>query len=51
MGGRWLTSAAWLEEFGRRLTPDFEGSPTPQAPVARRKAADRAERELDTIGI
>jgi hypothetical protein len=51
MGGRWLTTSGWIEDFARGLTPSFGASPVVPPISARRKAAEQAERELDAIGI
>jgi Protein of unknown function (DUF1580) len=53
LGGRWLTSNEALARFAERLTPnlDAEASATPRTRAARERAAGRAERELDKLGI
>lgn len=52
LGGRWVTSREAIQRFAERLTPRFADAPaTPRSPGKRRKASDRAARELDTIGI
>jgi len=54
VGGRWLTSQAALTRFIERHTAALDD--TPQAPASRtpgqrNRAADRASRELEKIGI
>jgi hypothetical protein len=53
LGGRWLTSAPAIERFIVRQTPSLEttSAPMPRTPRQRAKAAERAGRELDRIGI
>jgi hypothetical protein len=53
VAGRWLTSQAALERFLRAQTPasETEPAPVPRTPRQRTRAADRAARELDKIGI
>jgi hypothetical protein len=53
VGGRWLTSVEALARFAERLTPRREGvgEPAPRTPTQRRRAAERAERELERLGI
>lgn len=52
LGGRLVTSAEALQRFADALsaTP-AEPAPAIQPPAARRKAIERAESELDRIGI
>src|SRR5438309_219453 len=51
MGGRWLTTRAWLDDYARRLTPAY-GDESPRASSASRtRSTERAARELDHIGI
>jgi hypothetical protein len=52
-GGRWLTSRGAIERFIEAQTPptDDEPTPKPRTPRQRTKAAERAGRELDRIGI
>jgi hypothetical protein len=54
LGGRWLTSVEALERFAERQTPGLDapknGAP-PRPPASRRRASERAERELGRIGI
>ena len=53
VGGRWLTSKEALNRFADRLTPRLDGTPVPasRTPGRRQRAADRAGRALDRIGI
>jgi hypothetical protein len=55
LGGRWITTIEALNRFTRRLTPDLEAaakrSGRARPPAARRRAADRAGRELVKAGI
>ncbi len=53
LGGRWLTSSQALQRFAERLTPnlDAERPRPPRSPGARERAARRAEKELERIGI
>jgi hypothetical protein len=54
LGGKWITSAEAVQRFCEKLTPDFEGAqdlPTPRTPGRRRKASERAEKELARLGI
>jgi hypothetical protein len=51
--GRWLTTPGAIRRFVDAQTPRLNGAApeTPRAPSARRRAAERAERELAKIGI
>lgn len=52
IGGRWVTSREALQRFAEALTPSFEDAePSPKPAAARRKAADRAGRQLEAMGI
>jgi hypothetical protein len=53
LGGKWITSREALQRFAERLTPILAGSPppTPRTQTARLRAADRAARELERVGI
>jgi hypothetical protein len=53
LGGRWLTSLEALARFAERLTPPTANSPASPTPTPRqkRKAEERAERELERMGI
>jgi len=53
LGSRWLTSAEALQRFAAAQTPPLtdEAGPPPHTPTQRERAAERAARELDAIGI
>src|SRR5262245_53624302 len=53
VGGRWLTSEEALARWAERLTPrlDAERAAPPRPAAQRRRAGERAARELDRIGI
>jgi hypothetical protein len=53
MGGRWITSRESLQRFAEALTPRLSDAPmsSPRTPGRRQKAADRAARELEKVGI
>jgi hypothetical protein len=54
VGGRWMTSAAALQRFAEALTPRLDGADnasTPRTPGQRQRAADRAGKELEKLGI
>jgi hypothetical protein len=52
LGGRWLTSVEALERFAARQTPNLEDAPQlPRTPTARRRASERAEAQLQKLGI
>jgi hypothetical protein len=54
LGGRWLTSREALRRFVELLTPDLDAGPavtTPRTPGQRRRASERAERELARLGM
>jgi hypothetical protein len=53
LGGRWMTSREALQRFAERLTPQSPEGPAqaPRTPTQRQRAAERAGRELDAIGI
>jgi hypothetical protein len=53
LGGRWLTSVEALARFAAALTPrlDDDPAPAPRTPKQRRRASDRAGKELDRVGI
>jgi hypothetical protein len=51
LGGQWVTSAEAIQRFAERLTPsDHTSSGFPQ-PAVRRKAVERAEKELNSLGV
>jgi len=49
LGGRWLTSREALQRFAERLTPTEAA--TVRTPAGRAKAARRATKRLETVGI
>jgi hypothetical protein len=52
LGGRWITSVEALARFADRLTPKTSDSPLPaRTPRQRRRAAERAEKELERLGL
>jgi hypothetical protein len=53
VGGRWLTSAQAVERFIRAQTPDLDATERPCArtPRQRERAAERAGKQLERIGI
>src|SRR3954447_6398168 len=51
LGGQWVTSAAALQRFAEAMTPGPVPLAPSQTPASRRKAAERAARALDRIGI
>jgi hypothetical protein len=52
VGGRWFTSHEALKRFAEALTPSFgDTTPTPATPGKRRRAAERAAKELEKVGI
>jgi len=53
LGGRWLTSREALQRFAERLTPLLDGEPlaSPRTLNQRRRASERAARELEQMGI
>jgi hypothetical protein len=54
LGGRWMTSREALQRFAEQLTPRLDAAAsteTPRTPGQQRRAAERAERELNKIGI
>jgi hypothetical protein len=53
LGGRWLTSREAIQRFAESLTPclDTPPAPLPRTPTQRVKAAAKAGKELDNIGI
>jgi hypothetical protein len=52
-GNKWVTSLEALERFAAAQTPPLDGDPvpTPRTPTARRRASERAARELEKAGI
>jgi hypothetical protein len=53
VGGRWLTSEEALARWADRLTPhdNSEPPPAPRTSTQRQKAAERAAKELEKVGI
>jgi hypothetical protein len=53
VGGRWLTSEEALARWAERLTPrlDSEPAPAPRTPAQRRRASERAGKNLGSLGI
>jgi hypothetical protein len=53
LGGKWVTSMEAIQRFAEAQTPtlEFRRQTLPQSPVRRRKAAERAAKELERIGI
>jgi hypothetical protein len=53
VGGRWLTTEEALARWAERLTPplDVENAPPPRSPARRRRESERAERQLNNLGI
>jgi hypothetical protein len=53
LGGRWLTSKQALQRFAEALTPDLfaENPHAPRSPGARQRASERAEQELNKMGL
>jgi hypothetical protein len=51
LGGRWLTSREALQRFGERLTPPGKSLSGTRTVRQRRRAAERAEKELEKLGM
>jgi hypothetical protein len=53
IGNRWMTSREALQRFAERLTLplDAPAPSVPRTPARRKRASERAARELDQIGI
>jgi hypothetical protein len=53
LGGRWVTTREAIQRFAETLTPRLDAPPAPalRTPTARAKAAERAGKALDKIGI
>jgi hypothetical protein len=52
VGGRWITSKEALQRFAEALTPSLDNTPpTPRPPSARRRASERAIKQLEKMGI
>jgi hypothetical protein len=50
LGGRWLTSSQAIQRFAEALTPHAD-NPSSRTPRQRQCAAERAEKELQSMGI
>jgi hypothetical protein len=52
-GGKWITSLEALERLAAAQTPRLDGDPVPppRNPAARRRASERAAKELEQAGI
>jgi hypothetical protein len=53
LGGKWITSMEAIQRFAEAQTPtpNHPSMATLRTPTRRRKAADRAGKELEKIGI
>jgi hypothetical protein len=53
VGNKWITSLEALERFAAAQTPRLDGdpAPAPRTPTARRRASERAAKELEAAGI
>jgi hypothetical protein len=53
LGGRWIISREAIQRFAERLTPRLgcETAPVPRTPTERRKASERAAKELEQAGF
>jgi hypothetical protein len=53
LGGRWVTSREALQRWAERLTPrlDEEPAPAPRTAAARGRAAEKAGKELEAMGV
>ena len=52
VGGRWLTSVEALARWADSLTPhNGQPAPMPSTVAQRKKAAERAEKELEKAGL
>jgi hypothetical protein len=53
LGGRWITSREAVQRWAEKLTPrlDGEAAPAPRTATARRRAADKASKELEAMGV
>jgi hypothetical protein len=52
LGGRWITSREALQRFAEALTPPTtDNSVSTRTPKHCRRAADRAEQQLERLGI
>jgi hypothetical protein len=53
LGSRWVTSKEAIQRWAERLTPAVDDKPLSPPPTLkqRRKAAERAEKELERLGV
>jgi hypothetical protein len=53
LAGRWVTSPGAIRRFIAAQTPRLgtEPAPSPRSPAQRRRAGERAARELENLGI
>ena len=53
IGGRWVTSREALQRFAESLTPPLDGNSAQihRSPTARRRASEKAAKELERLGI
>ena len=51
LGGRWVTSKEALQRFADSLTARSDKPVSTRTPRQRRRAAEKAERELEKLGI
>jgi hypothetical protein len=53
LGGRWVSSWAALQRFSERTTPCLDGEPaqTPRSASKRQRSSEKAQRELEKLGI
>jgi hypothetical protein len=51
IGRRWATSIECMQDWAERVTAASTGQQSPPASVSRRKAADRAGKQLSDRGI
>ncbi len=53
IGGAWRTTREAIQRYAERLTPNLstDPAPTPRTAHQRQRAADRAARELERLGI
>jgi hypothetical protein len=53
VGCRWLTSEEALARWAERLTPEVEAAPppAPRTPAQRKRAAEKAAKQLEEAGI
>jgi hypothetical protein len=53
LGGKWVTSREAIQRFAEQLTPRFDSERlrAPRTPAQRRRADERADRELKENGL